>query len=153
MRAKTLLQHISFGLYLLLFLAHNVSANQPLSFDNEQQELRYKVLVKELRCLVCQNQNLADSDADLAQDLRKEVLELMKSGKSDAEIKTFLVDRYGEFVLYRPRLEKATYLLWLGPAGLLLIGAIAVGMNIRKRHRQFLSSKHEQDSGHVAGEE
>lgn len=140
---------VALGLGLFLFTAL-VQSGQPLTFDSDSQEVRYNALVAELRCLVCQNQNLADSDAELAQDLRREVLELMQSGKSDEEIKTFLVDRYGEFVLYRPRLEKATYLLWLGPAVLLLMGAVGVGFNIRKRNQQFLKdqSKPEHSDNH-----
>lgn len=140
MKAKLLISILSMGLFLLVAGAY---AAPPLAFDNDKQEIRFNALVQELRCLVCQNQNLADSDAELAQDLRREVLELMQSAQSDEDIKTFLVDRYGEFVLYRPRLEKATYLLWLGPAALLLIGLIGVGFNIRKRHQQFIQDQNQ----------
>ncbi|MBE9549278.1 MAG: cytochrome c-type biogenesis protein CcmH [Proteobacteria bacterium] len=123
------------------FLVSLAVAAPPQSFDNEAQELRFNALVEEIRCLVCQNQNLADSDAELAQDLRREVLDMMKAGQTDDQIKQFLVDRYGDFVLYRPRMNRSTYLLWLGPAGLLLLGAIAVGFNIRKRNRQLLQDQ------------
>ncbi len=126
---------------ILILLASLVSATAvaapPLKFDNQAQELRFNALVAELRCLVCQNQNLADSDAELAQDLRRVILEQMQAGQSDRQIKQFLVERYGEFILYRPPLEQSTLVLWLGPVVLLLLGAIAVGMNIRKRARQF----------------
>jgi cytochrome c-type biogenesis protein CcmH len=82
---------------------------------------RFKHLTGELRCLVCQNQSLVDSNAPLAQDLRAEVLRLMASGRDDREIKSFLVDRYGEFVLYRPALSLRNSLLWIGPFALLAI--------------------------------
>jgi cytochrome c-type biogenesis protein CcmH len=86
---------------------------------------RFRQLASELRCLVCQNQSLVDSNAPLAQDLRAEVVKLMASGRNDDQIKSFLVDRYGEFVLYRPTLSLRNALLWLGPFLLLAIGAIA----------------------------
>jgi cytochrome c-type biogenesis protein CcmH len=86
---------------------------------------RFRHLASELRCLVCQNQSLVDSNAPLAQDLRGEVVKLMASGRDDDQIKSFLVDRYGEFVLYRPTLSLRNALLWLGPFLLLTIGAIA----------------------------
>jgi cytochrome c-type biogenesis protein CcmH len=86
---------------------------------------RFRHLTGELRCLVCQNQSLVDSNAPLAQDLRVEVVKLMASGRNDREIKSFLVDRYGEFVLYRPALSLRNSLLWVGPFALLLIGLVA----------------------------
>ncbi|MDD2918823.1 cytochrome c-type biogenesis protein [Rhodoferax sp.] len=86
-------------------------------------EQRLITIAEELRCLVCQNESLAGSRADLANDLRREVRTLIKSGKSDAEIKEYLVNRYGDFVLYRPPVKPTTWLLWFGPL-LLLIGAI-----------------------------
>lgn len=82
---------------------------------------------------MCQNQSLADSNAQIAHDLRREVLELMRQGKSDAQIKEFLVARYGEFVLYRPRVESTTWLLWFGPALVLLAGGYLVARVIRAR--------------------
>ena len=84
---------------------------------------RVMTLARELRCLVCQNQTLADSQADLAVDLRNEIASMVKAGKSDQEIVNFLVDRYGDFVLYRPRLKPATYVLWFAPFVALLAGA------------------------------
>lgn len=86
---------------------------------------RFRHLASELRCLVCQNQTLSDSNAPLAQDLRNEVARLMVSGKSDAEIKHFLTDRYGEFVLYRPTFSTRNAVLWVGPFLLLAVGVIA----------------------------
>ena len=96
---------------------------EPMVFESQQQEDRFNQLTQELRCLVCQNQNLADSDAQLAHDLRAEVHEMLIAGNSDDEIKQFMVERYGDFVLYRPPVQKNTYLLWLAPMVLLLIGA------------------------------
>jgi len=105
----------------------------PLQFRDPAEEARFHALVAELRCVMCQNQSLADSNAQIAFDLRREVLTLMREGRSDAEIKDFLVARYGEFVLYRPRLETTTWLLWLGPALLLLGGGYVVSRIVRKR--------------------
>jgi len=84
-------------------------------------EADYNQLIKELRCLVCQNQNLAESNADLAQDLRRETYEMLKAGKSQQQVIEFMVARYGDFVLYRPRFKPSTYLLWLGPFLMLLL--------------------------------
>ena len=114
-------------------LAQRAPVQEPLVFENQQQQDRFDKLTKELRCLVCQNQNLADSDAQLAHDLRREVYELLQTGRNDGEIKQFLVDRYGDFVLYRPPVQTNTYLLWLAPLALLLIGAWILRASIGKR--------------------
>ena len=98
-------------------------------------EQRLIIIAEELRCLVCQNESLAGSRADLAMDLRREVRTLIKAGKSDAEIKEFLVSRYGDFVLYRPPVKPTTWLLWFGPL-LLLIGAIWLLISIIKRNQK-----------------
>ncbi len=90
-----------------------------------EYEERFRKLSEELRCLVCQNQTLADSNAELAGDLRREVQAQMAKGKSDTEIKDYLVARYGDFVLYRPPVQSNTMLLWFGPFALLLVGATA----------------------------
>jgi cytochrome c-type biogenesis protein CcmH len=105
----------------------------PLQFRDVAQETRFHQLTAELRCVMCQNQSLADSNAQIAYDLRREVLALMREGRSDAEIKEFLVARYGEFVLYRPRVERTTWLLWLGPGLLLLVGGFVLARIVRKR--------------------
>lgn len=88
------------------------------------QRARYQHLAGQLRCLVCQNQTLADSNAELAADLRLQVEKMIVAGRSDDEIKSYLVDRYGNFVLYRPPMQESTWLLWLGPFALLAIGAL-----------------------------
>jgi cytochrome c-type biogenesis protein CcmH len=110
-----------------------VSDPTPLRFRDTAEETRFHQLTSELRCVMCQNQSLADSNAQIAHDLRREVLDLMNQGKSDAEIKRFLVERYGEFVLYKPEIQRDTWLLWFGPGLLLLAGAIVVFVIVRKR--------------------
>ena len=106
---------------------------QPLEFRDRAEEQRFHELTLELRCVMCQNQSLADSDAPIAHDLRREVFNLMREGRSDAEIKEFLVARYGEFVLYRPPFGGGTLLLWLGPAAVLLAGAVVLVVVVRRR--------------------
>lgn len=112
------------ALLLALQCTVGVHANEavPLAEDPVVEQ-RLIVIAEELRCLVCQNESLAGSRADLAMDLRREVRTLIKDGKTDAEIKEFLVSRYGDFVLYRPPVKPTTWLLWFGPL-LLLIGAL-----------------------------
>ncbi len=122
-----------------LLLGGLAFAGPPIEFLDATEEARFNTLIEELRCLVCQNQSLADSDAGLAEDLRQEVLKQMREGKDDVQVKSFLVERYGDFVLYRPPLQTNTLFLWLGPGGLLLIGAVFVAMNVRKRAQMVLS--------------
>jgi len=98
-------------------------------------EKRVMALAEELRCLVCQNQTLADSNAPLAEDLRNQVREKMRQGKSDAEVVEFLVERYGDFVLYRPPLKATTVLLWFGPMLLLAVGFVVLLRRVRRRRQ------------------
>ena len=112
--------------------AAQVSDPAPLRFRDGAEEARFHALVSQLRCVMCQNQSLADSNAQIAHDLRREVLGLMREHRSDADIKRFLVARYGEFVLYRPRVESKTWLLWFGPALLLLAGGFVVARIVRR---------------------
>ncbi|HLS84138.1 MAG TPA: cytochrome c-type biogenesis protein [Arenimonas sp.] len=119
---------------LLLCLAGAASAAiQPLEFRDAKEEARFRELTSELRCVMCQNQSLADSDAQIAHDLRLQVLELMREGRSDQEIKDYLVARYSDFVLYRPPLEPRTWLLWFGPGLVLLAGLAVVVVVVRRR--------------------
>lgn len=105
-------------------------------FQSEAQETRYWKLLGKLRCLVCQNQSLASSDADLAKDLRDEVYtQMVKKGKDDEAIVDYLVARYGDFVLYRPPFDPRTYLLWLGPFLLLAVGFGVLAAVVRQRRR------------------
>jgi cytochrome c-type biogenesis protein CcmH len=106
----------------------------------EQYESRYKALIDQLRCLVCQNETLADSDADLAADLRREIREKMVQGQSDKQITEFLVDRYGDFVLYNPPVKPTTLMLWYGPFALLALGVLIAVITIRRRGRRAPTS-------------
>lgn len=103
--------------------------------ENPQAEARLKALAVELRCLVCQNQTLADSNAPLAEDLRREVREMIAKNMSDQEIIDFLVERYGDFVLYRPPLRATTTLLWIGPFLLLAVAGTALVLAVRRRQK------------------
>jgi cytochrome c-type biogenesis protein CcmH len=110
-------------------------AIEPLPFKGRTEEVRFQKLTATLRCPMCQNETLADSNAPIARDLRHQIFDLMQAGQSDAQIKAFLVDRYSNFVLYDPPLEGDTVLLWFGPAVVLILGAIAVVMHVRRRAR------------------
>lgn len=104
----------------------------PLAAD-ERVEARLVAIAEELRCLVCQNESLAASRADLAMDLKREVRDQIRAGKSDAEIRDYLVKRYGDFVLYRPPFKESTLLLWIGPFMLLVAGFAGVAIFVRRR--------------------
>ncbi len=120
-----------------LALAQAVSDPTPLQYRDAAEEARFHSLAAELRCVQCQNQSLADSNAQIAHDLRREVLTLMQQGNSDAQIKQFLVERYGEFVLYRPTMDTRNSLLWFGPLVLVLGGAGVLVWVVRRRSRQM----------------
>jgi cytochrome c-type biogenesis protein CcmH len=111
----------------------------PLAAD-EAVEKRLINIAEELRCLVCQNESLAGSHADLAEDLRREVRSLIKQGKSDQEVKDFLVSRYGDFVLYRPPVKPTTWLLWVGPFLFLIIGIAVLVTYLRRRGAQVVDA-------------
>ena len=113
-------------------------AVEPRSFPTPALEERYRGLVEELRCLVCQNQTIADSNAGLARDLRNKVDEMLREGQSDEEILSYMVRRYGNFVRYRPPFDPATVLLWVGP--FVLAGAALVMLLVRIRRRAPVSS-------------
>lgn len=122
--------------FLLMGLSLSAAAIKPLPFDDPAKEARYEALLMELRCMVCQNQSLATSNSDLAADMRAVVHRMIIAGKSNEEIKQFLVARYGEFVLYQPPVEPKTWLLWFGPALLAIIGLIALLVAVRSRWRR-----------------
>jgi len=126
---------------LALMVTAPLLAQEPLVFDSAAQEARYNDLTLELRCLVCQNQNLADSDAPLAQDLRREIYDMMMAGQTDDQIKSFMVERYGDFVLYRPPMQGNTLALWALPAVLLVFGAVVVGFTVRNRNRRIAAQQ------------
>jgi len=122
-------------LIALLLLAPLAQAGVEVhQFTSPEQEARYKVLIEELRCLVCQNQNLADSNAELALDLRQKTYEMVAAGKSNEEIVDYMVQRYGDFVLYRPPVKSSTIFLWVGPFLILLMG-IAILIAVIRRQR------------------
>ncbi len=131
---------LAFPLAIALALAQGMFAFSAIAaaepkFENPEDAERYRALTNELRCLVCQNQTIADSNADLAVDLRDQVAEFIREGRSDMEIITFLTDRYGDFVLYRPPVQSTTWLLWTGPFILLGIALLSMGLILRKRSR------------------
>jgi cytochrome c-type biogenesis protein CcmH len=108
---------------------------EPLEFNSEVERARFRSLTAELRCTVCQNESLAESDAPLARDLRREIYHMIQDGRSDIEIRDFMVQRYGDFVLYRPPFAAHTLLLWVGPLILLLGSLIGVALVIRRRRQ------------------
>ena len=122
-----------FGL-VLAFSTH--AKVEVLEFESPAHEERYNKLIAELRCLVCQNQNLADSNAELAVDLRRKTYELVSKDKSEKEIASYMVQRYGDFVLYRPPLNSSTLLLWTGPFIILLVGVSLLIRTIRRRRAE-----------------
>lgn len=117
----------------LLFTPPLQAAIESYEFESTQMEADYYRLVRELRCLVCQNQNLAGSNADLAKDLRRQTYELLAQGKTPDQVAQYMVDRYGDFVLYRPRLKRDTLLLWFGPFVMLVLVLWLVIRAIRKK--------------------
>jgi len=120
-------------LFALLFLSQAAFAIDPTDYRSADEEQRFRHLAAELRCVMCQNQSLADSNAMIAKDLRAELLTLIREGKSDDEIKQFMVSRYTDFVLYEPPMRPGTWLLWFGPFLLLIIGASTIFVIVKKR--------------------
>jgi len=129
---NALIRALSLG--LLLSTAAQ-AAIDTYEFGSEAERQRYRHLIEELRCPKCQNQNIADSDAPIAMDLRREVHRMLGEGRSDEEIVDFLVARYGDFVRYKPPLDARTLLLWYGPAGLLAIGFGVLAVMLVRRRR------------------
>ena len=120
---------------ILGILMTQADAVEIREFRNPQQQQRYEALIEKLRCLVCQNQSLADSDADLARDLRTEVYEIIQAGQTDEEALAFLTDRYGDFVLYDPPVKGLTVLLWGGPWVFLALGLAILWQTHRRQPR------------------
>ena len=108
-------------LCLLIFSQPSLAVIEAYEFESAQVEADYNTLIDELRCLVCQNQNLSGSNADLAKDLRKQTYDMLTQGRTPDEVVQYMVDRYGDFVLYRPRVKNDTLLLWFGPFALLVL--------------------------------
>ena len=124
--------HLFFLLLIFNIPIYAIDKN-PINLDNAEQEARYQKLTNELRCVVCQNQSVADSNAELAQDVRNLVRTQISEGQTNEQINTFLVERYGEFVLYNPPLTEKTYVLWLGPFVLMLLAFIILMYFIRRQ--------------------
>ncbi len=135
-------------LWLPLLAFANIEAYR---FDDPKKEADYRVLIAELRCLVCQNQNLADSNAELAQDMRRQTYEMVQSGSSKEEIIVYMVQRYGDFVLYRPPFMPSTVLLWVGPFLIFAVGVGILLLFIRRRNQepvvQLSSEEHARAQG------
>jgi cytochrome c-type biogenesis protein CcmH len=147
---RTLLLSFTLSLSLsFVLLAPCVYAIDSVSFDDPVLQSRYLKLTHELRCLQCQNESIADSNATLAGDLRREVREMLSSGKSDDEILKFLTDRYGDFVLYKPPMSARTLIIWFAP-GIFLAGGLAwVVVVIQRRATQPLDKSDANDVGEV----
>jgi cytochrome c-type biogenesis protein CcmH len=128
-----MIRHILLLVALSVFALASAATKMDVPSPDAALDARLKKLETELRCLVCQNQTLADSNADLAEDLRREVRALAVAGKSDAEIKAYLVARYGDFVLYNPPIKSTTWLLWGGPFALLVGGGALWWIVLRRR--------------------
>jgi cytochrome c-type biogenesis protein CcmH len=122
-------------LFALALAAPALAGEAAPNADNPEVEARINKLGEDLRCLVCQNESLAGSRADLAEDLRREMREQMKAGKNDAEVIEYLTARYGDFVLYRPPFKPVTYLLWLGPVIFLGIGGAIWYVTLKRRRK------------------
>jgi len=116
---------------LLVFAAPTLA--QEMALPDPAQEQRARDLSREIRCVVCQSQSIADSDADIAKELRVLIREQIAAGKSDAEIRDYLVARYGDFVLFRPPFKASTLVLWIGPFAILIAGGIGVAVFLRRR--------------------
>lgn len=127
---------IVIGLNLLLLSLQLQAAIDVYQFNKDTDRERFQYLVSELRCPKCQNQNIADSNAEIARDLRAKIHTMLSDGRSDDEIIDYMTARYGEFVLYEPRVSIQTYLLWFGPAILLVLGILVILWIVRRNARQ-----------------
>ena len=124
-------------IYLWVFCLSSFcfAAIDTFEFENQEQQARYKHFVDELRCPKCQNQNLSGSNAPIAMDLRKQLYVMIEQGKSDEEIVTYMLDRYGDFILYKPRLTAKTLFLWCAPIAFILIGLVVLIMLLRSKRK------------------
>ena len=143
---KRLTQLCSLSILCSIMFFANAGPIDTYEFPDEVTKKRFASLTYELRCPKCQNQNLADSNSQIAVDLRKEVYDMLLDGRTDTEIMNFMVDRYGEFVLYRPRVSEMTYVLWYGPIAFIIIGGFVVFLFVRKKKEkpQALNSEQKQ---------
>jgi len=133
---KTFIVTLLTYLTLTISVSSNASPVETFAFKDDVTKVRFQTLTKELRCPKCQNQDLADSNSPIAADLRKQIYAQLTQGRSDQEIVDYMVARYGEFVLYRPRVTSLTYVLWFGPILALLLGAVIVVLILRSRNNK-----------------
>lgn len=146
---KNLMKHLLL-VFMLVVSSNGFARVSAFEFQNEAQEEAYNDLVQELRCLVCQNQNIADSNAELAQDLKRKTYELVVSGKSKDEIADYMTERYGDFVMYRPPVTQTTLFLWVGPFIIMFIGIFFLIRVIRSRKQQHQSVLSEEEKAKAA---
>ena len=139
------------AVFLGVFATLALAIDSDKAFDDPAMQARYEAIIEEVRCVQCQNQTIKDSNALIANDLRREIRRLLSEGNSDEEVYDFLVARYGEFVLYRPRMSGVSLLLWLAPAAFLLIGTIVVVRVLRKRTSMPIDLDDDAESGPVTG--
>jgi len=126
---------VAMAFLMLVFIVPSSAVEAPAAAENPEIEARMMAVATELRCLVCQNQTIADSHAGLAEDLRRQIREMLAKGKSEREILDYMTERYGDFVLYRPPFKPATALLWIGPALLMAVALTALATVLRRRQR------------------
>ena len=137
MNSSSVSKSILASTILFFFILSAQATIVAFKFDDADKEARFKQFSEELRCLVCQNQSLADSNAELAMDLRRELYKMIQNDATDDEIVSFMVDRYGDFVLYKPPVKPTTWLLWFGPFFLVMIGLIILFRVIRSTGKQI----------------
>ena len=133
---------LTIGIFLLASPIYAIDAGQ--AFDDPEMQARYERIISEVRCLVCQNQTIKDSNVFLASDLRREIRRMLDEGQTDAEIAEFLVSRYGEFVLYRPPMSGKTLILWIAPLLLIGFGTVVVVRVLRSRMSMPIDDDSEQ---------
>src|SRR5438105_10480264 len=142
-------RRLAASILIMSFVFPAFAKDAPPAAPDPVVEARMQRITAELRCLVCQNQTIADSNAGLAEDLRKEVRAMLREGKTDAQILKYMTDRYGDFVLYRPPVKDTTMLLWFGPGLLLLVGLATLVLVLRRRAR-LGDERFEPDEGDAA---
>ena len=150
MRRPTLLRSL-LATALLFVAGQALAIDTERAFEDPKLQARYEQVTHELRCLVCQNETIADSNATLAGDLRRQVREMIAAGKSDEDIRDFMIARYGDFVLYKPRLTPVNFLLWAAPVLLLLIGVLVAVSFIRRRAAEAGIATETDTAGQEAG--
>ena len=137
----SIIQKLNLLIYFILLPLNLYGVDKnPIEFNNDMQEQHYQKLIEELRCVVCKNQAVSDSNAELAQDIRELVSDKIIAGQTDQQIKDFLVERYGDFVLYNPPLQPKTYVLWWGPLLLVLLAFMMLMYFIRRHTHDTVAS-------------